>query len=652
MVLQSLSPWNARSKPLVIKVGATNLGTTRLTGLTLTLSIGFPVKSRSAYEESLTSDPTSPLFAATYAENGSIEVGMSRSFLIRQPLDQVSGLDGDWVLYPMRIELRAVDQPLATIRTPMVFVNTPPTVPLQLAWSFVLSEPMQVGPDGVFQPGPIEADIARGGRLERIAAALDRPNPPAADLAISPVLIAELETMSDGYRIVRPGGAIETVQAGGGAAADATNMLASLRRIVRNPTTEVTAMPFGDASLPAIERSGLGNLRTLLTRGATIVRDSLGTLPSQSVFRPPASALDARSFADLVGDGVETLLFDPGFIPIPAPPAGEVQFSPASVGRVFVGQRYALAVLPDPDLAALTTSYPDDPVLAAHAALGEMAATWLEAPGTPGRGVAMLFPEAATAPPQLYPALAGLVAASPWLSPERVSTFVGPGHIAPPQGRSDRLPVRRYAGFQGSYLIRLRAALTALREFRITATGPDAVAEQSTLASDLLTGEAGTFVTDPTLGLRYIDAVNGPRGAILTAYQQVAVSAFNPLTLTSRRGVLPFVVRNSSGYTMRVRVSLQADPRLRFPGGAVIELKPSLPPHSTRKLTPNVDARTTGGIPLIIRVQTIDGASNLTSTRILVRSTAYNIVALGITVAAGLFLAVWWGRGILRRRRS
>jgi hypothetical protein len=349
---------------------------------------------------------------------------------------------------------------------------------------------------------------------------------------------------------------------------------------------------------------------------------------------------------------VETLLFDPGFIPVPAPPAGELRFSPASVGRVFVGQRYALAVLPDPDLATLTTSYPDDPVLAAHAALGEMAATWLEAPGTPGRGVAMLFPEAAAAPPQLYPALVGLVTASPWLDPERVSTFVGPGHIAPPQGRSDRLPVRRYPGFQATYLLRLRAALTALREFRTTATGPDAVAEQSTLASDLVTAEAGTFVTDVTLGDRYIDAVNGPRGVILSTYRQIAVIARNPLTLTSRRGALPFVIRNGSAYTMRVRVSLQADARLRFPAGAVIELEPALPPRSTRQLTPGVDARTTGGIPLIIRVQTIDGASNLASTRILVRSTAYNIVALGITVAAGLFLAVWWGRGVLRRRRS
>ena len=450
MVLQAQSAWNSPSRPLVIKVRATNLGSARLTSLTLTLSIGFPARSRSVYEESLTSDPTGQLFAATFTEDGSIGPGSSRSFLIRQPLDQVLGLDGSWVLYPVRIELRAADQLLATIRTPMVFISSPPTVPLQMAWTFVLSEPMQVGPDGVFHPGPVEADIAPGGRLERIAAALDRPKPPSVDLAVSPVLIAELETMADGYRIIRPGGAIETIRAGAAGAGDAADLLASLRRIAKSPTTEVTALPFGDANLPAIERSGLGNLQTLLTRGADVVRDSLGTLPSQGVFRPPASALDAKSFAHLVDGGVETLLFDPGFIATPAPAPGEVTFSPASVGRVTVGGRYVLAVLPDPDLAGLTTSYPDDPVLAAHAALGEMAATWLEAPGTPARGVAMLFPEAGAAPPQLYPNLVGLVTASPWLSPERVSTFVATGHIAPPQGSPDRLPARRYAGFQAS----------------------------------------------------------------------------------------------------------------------------------------------------------------------------------------------------------
>jgi hypothetical protein len=37
---------------------------------------------------------------------------------------------------------------------------------------------------------------------------------------------------------------------------------------------------------------------------------------------------------------------------------------------------------------------------------------------------------------------------------------------------------------------------------------------------------------------------------------------------------------------------------------------------------------------------------------VVVRSTAYNRVALFLTVGAALFLLLWWGRRLLPRKRS
>jgi hypothetical protein len=527
----------------------------------------------------------------------------------------------------------------------MVFVTPQPNADLNLAWTFELSAPMQVGPDGVFAPGPIEAEIARGGRIERIVAALDRPHPPAVDLAVSPVLLTELATMADGYRIVRQNG-IRTVPAGTAGAADAERVLQALVRVADAPSVEITALPFADANLPAIERSKLGNLATLVERGRSDVQHSLSVPASKTVFRPPASAIDAKSFAQLVDGGVQALLLDTDYIPTPP----GLPRSPSSLADVLVGHRSTLAVLPDAGIAALTRAYPNDPVLAAHAALGEMAATWLEAPGTAARGVALLFPETDTAPPAVYPRLVGLVTSSPWLLPMRVSTFVGPTGVALPPATVS-LPFRHHATFAPSYLDLLRSGHDSLRQFRVTATGPDAVATQSTLATDLLTAEGGTFLTEPALGLRYIGAVTGPAGAIRRTYAAISPPPDSrTFTLTSHSGVLPLTIGNASQYSLHVRVVLSADRRLVFDR---TDFRPrTLPPDSSVAMQFKVDAQTTGRIPVRVLVLTIAEGTPIAQSSVVVRSTAYNRVALLITAGAGLFLAIWWGRGVIRRRRS
>src|SRR5205809_824316 len=66
-------------------------------------------------------------------------------------------------LYPVQVRLLSKEEPVATLRTPMVFLSDVPQTPLHLAWTWVLARPMQTGPDGVFEPGTLESDIAPGG---------------------------------------------------------------------------------------------------------------------------------------------------------------------------------------------------------------------------------------------------------------------------------------------------------------------------------------------------------------------------------------------------------------------------------------------------------------------------------------------------------
>src|SRR5207245_5450846 len=135
---------------------------------------------------------------------------------IRQNLDALTTT----ALYPIRVDLLSSLQPVATLRTPMVFLTQEPKLPVALTISWTLWEPLQMLPDGTLGPGPIEADIAAGGRLDRTVQAIAK-GPAAVAVAISPVLPEELRLMDGGYRVRAGSRATTVARAGAGAAAAA-----------------------------------------------------------------------------------------------------------------------------------------------------------------------------------------------------------------------------------------------------------------------------------------------------------------------------------------------------------------------------------------------------------------------------------------------
>ncbi|HCO04269.1 MAG TPA: hypothetical protein DIT48_13085, partial [Actinobacteria bacterium] len=265
MVSQSI--WNGPALPLRILVRATNETEQTLDSLAVVLTIGGPVRSRSVYEESLTADPTSAIFAYPFPQTGALAPGESRVFAIRQPLDFLQAR-GESVIYPLRLTLLAKDTEVATLRTPMVYLAEPPTVHLNLASTWVFDDPVQFGPDRRLMSGPIEADIAPGGRLSAMTDALNGSQPQFADVVVSPVLAAELAHMAQGYQAVNADGSVRTVPAGSGGAAAAARVLSALQKVAGRPRTELAALPYGDASVPMVYASGLGHdFGRLLVRG-------------------------------------------------------------------------------------------------------------------------------------------------------------------------------------------------------------------------------------------------------------------------------------------------------------------------------------------------------------------------------------------------
>jgi hypothetical protein len=631
------TPWNGPKRPLVLTFSATNEGTSPLTSLLVALTIEAPARSRSVYDLSLTQDATASLLGAPFVERGALRPGVTRRFTVTERLDALAAFGQD-AIYPLRVQLLSEDLLVGTLRTPMIFLTERPKVPLNLTWTWVLDEPIQYLPNGVFHPGPIEADIAPGGRMDTTVAALVSANVPA-DVAVTPTLLDQLRRMSAGYRIQEATGGTRVVAKGTGGAVDAARILSSLRSVASRPGNEVDAVPFGTARFPALLRSGLDTApRTLLDRGRTLVQQALGAAPSADVLRPPGSELDRPTVTHLWGLGYRVALVDPGYVSIPRALGG---FTPPPVVRLAEARSPLDLVVPDRTVATLAQSDPGDPVLAAHSALGELAAIWFEFPGTPGRGAAMLFGEAPAAAPGFLQAFAALVPRSPWLQPVSASTLIQ--QVASPARRA--LPARRTASFAPGYVPSLDAARGELGQFQQTAVAAASLVAR--LRDHLLLAEGSTFLSSPAAGEAFVRSV---RHAITSTYREIRLDNPTAFTLTSRAGLLPITLRNHTGMAVRVQVRLVADRRLAFPSGnpRVVTLS-----SAAQSFTFPVRAETTGRIPIKIQVLTPNTRGvpdEITEVQTVVRSTAYNRVALFVTIGAALFLLAWWGRRFLPRR--
>ena len=638
LTLVSQSVWNGPDRPLDLTVRVTNGSAAPLESISLVVRIGAPTTTRSDYELSLEEQATPVIDATSFPQTDPIPAGESRTYRLRKPLDLVSALSEDGALYPVQVELLEANLPLADLRTPMVFLTETPEVPLNFTWTWVLAAPVQFGPDDVFLPGSLEADIGEGGRLDAMVGALDELATGPVNVVVSPVLLDQLTRMEGGYRIRERDGEIRTVPEGQAGAADAAAMLAALRRIAARPLTELSALPLGDPSIPALLSAHLGrDVRTLTNRGAELVESVLDTSPQSEVARPPYSQLDAPTLARLANGGAEVLLLDAGAVETPA------VFSPPPIVRISSGSAAAEAIAPDTGLQAVASHerYASDPRLAAQAALGELAATWFEFPSEPRRGSAVLFPESGGHAPGFFVAFATLVSRSPWLHQVKASTLVELIDDRPEQ----ILPPRSYPGFSPTYLARLGSARGSLKRFRAAVV--DAEPLLAEMGSNLLLARGGSFLSDSALGIQFIDEV---RRVIAETYAAVRLPP-QTFTLASQTGTLPITVTNSSPYRLRVVVRLVADRRLEFIKG---NIRPVVLDTSSQTIVFDVRTRGTGHVPVKVQVQTSPSVPvpDVAEAEIVVRSTAYNRVALFITIGAALFLMVWWGRRFLPRRRT
>ena len=254
------------------------------------------------------------------------------------------------------------------------------------------------------------------------------------------------------------------------------------------------------------------------------------------------------------------------------------------------------------------------------------------------RSLATIFPETIPLPGSLFAPLLPQIAAAPWLTLQKASTIA---RNFPPKGDPSALNPVTGTTFPRWYVGTIRNARTGIATYRSILVRPNPLPDQ--LDTTVLLSESDSFTDQHLAGRAFLDSV---QSRLTTEFDKVHPEV-NPVTLASHNGVIPVGVTNDAGYPLRVSVRLVSN-RLSF---VPTDTQPVQLNGDSATLLFHVQARTTGRFPVQVQILTPNGVE-LTHQELVVRSTAYSLIALVITIGAALFLLLWWGRRFLPSRRA
>jgi hypothetical protein len=633
LTLLKQTAYAAPEFPLGLQVAATNTTDEALSDLALKLWVYPAARSRSEYDEALRFEAVSPLDVTTFPLKGPLEAGQTRQLpAIEDRLPILGDLEDD-ALYPIKIELTSQNLTVAEVRSVVagLFEGVRLVLPLDVSLTFVLDAPPSFRPDGTFVDDSLLRRIAPDGPIGAVVDALAE-TPIPCTLVVSPLLLEQLRRMGDGFRLVRG----DLVEALGPSSPEARRARAVLEEIrgVAKPPTEIVALPYASPPIPAMAAAGLREaLRAQVARGRQIVATTLGQPIAEGAFRPPAGSVDEDSLELLRDLGERSLILDheavnqPAFFFTPAPVA-ELRTEDGEVVR---------AVSPDAGVDGRMEDAEVDPRLAAMRTLGELSAIYFERPGTTRSAAVVIGEDDSPRPPFLRTLLRGIARQRDglrWLRPVTATRLLLGADSEPRRLRS--APVET---FPPSYLAELGRARDDLGRFAAVAGLDHEVVNH--LGTLILTSQSRYLVSREEEAEELLAAVERGVGS---EFAKIDPPRPTTIRLTSRSGFIPVTIGNEADYEMDVRVVLRA-PGLDFVGGSSREVRLSRP---EQQLTFPVEVQRTGRFRVAVEVQTPEGEP-IAESSIVVRSTAYNRVALVVTIGAALFLALWWSRRFLPR---
>lgn len=549
-------------------------------------------------------------------------------------------------VHPVRIAVLRGAAVLAEVTTAVVWLAAPPQDPLLTTALWPIDAPpwRRSGPT---YPAAVDAEMRTDGRLDALVTALEL-HPEARVLPAPPAhLLEDLQDRADGFsRSERvDGGSLERrkVAPEDPAARRANDMLQRLRETMAALPLPPIARPYADADLRALV--GTPEARSIGGEVASTGRGRLdavsGRTSDQRAYMLPEIVDPA--VLDLVP--ADTVLVPYEAIEGPDPAADPTLPSPVRDVRSDSGRPVTLLV-GDPYVTALLGAPSDGgPVLATQRLLAETAMVFFEAPGAPGRALAIHPPHAWSPTTETAQRLLAGLSAATWLE------LTDPSRVASTARRGGTAELRE-GGPTSLDDEQVRTLVTAVQDLEAAVAARPV--EGATDLAGRLPAELRETLLRATSRWFPVDAsesgalVADVRRAIDTTFSEVSLATGTLVTLTADTGTIPITLQRGAGGPVAVQVEVASQGRLAWPEGrrsAVIELEED----TTQTVTFPTRALSTGTFSVSVRVTDPTGRLELDRTTMSVRSTAISRPAL--SVVAGLVVVLLLVGSIRRRPR-
>jgi hypothetical protein len=634
------SAWIAPGGGFIMGFDATNVPP----GAQVALTVHDGLQSRTAFDASINGDNLPPTRdRRTVAFNDLVVDPSTGQRLLAYPSDAL----GDSGVFPLEVDLRtAADESLAHFVTHVVVAPVGADgalsvgQPLNVAWVW----PLQAAPAYVAGANPVNPDTFAAldpaspgaGRLGRQATQLAANTDVPLTLAPSPETLEAWATLGTKAPVL-----------GAGAVA--------IRTAGTSTINQVLAGPFVPLDLPSIERGNLDDVVTSstatspseLTRGVATLEKFFGA-PMTNTSTALPGPLDAASLSLLQNAGVRQLVVDGrALVPVAE------KFTPSHPYKVQTvagdDSSAATVVATDSGLEQFLTGDQPPALRAAHLLAG-LALVAGEQPSIQ-RGVAIANPVDWDANDAFVAAVLAGLRNNPMLRSTTVQGLLEHVPVATVDDEPDGAPVFRQLAQYAAPLppvtaaqyargVKNRDAVAAL----VTTADPRVLAADRALATSVAAAWA-----NPAGRVRASQLLDSIGDSVHGYLNQVEVQPPSTITITSSKAEIPISFKNDSDDDIAVHLQLQGD-RLLFPEGNTRDL--TLPRRRNTTVRVAVETRGSGTAPVILTVTTPDGLQIGAPTKIKVRSTFVSGVGVFLTVGAIVFLAIWWGWDIHRRRKK
>ncbi|HVE46001.1 MAG TPA: DUF6049 family protein [Acidimicrobiales bacterium] len=615
--LASQTSWVGPGQELVLRLGVTTAKAPH--EVELAVAVYRRVMSRTEFSQTLEGRlrgvPLSVTPATTLSD---LTTDAAGAVVVRLPLqDPAQPLDrgrlrlGEEGVYPVRVEVRNAGggPPVASLVTHMVYVTPPKEggFPLKVALVLPVHAAPALGPTGERSlSARATADLAQlvsGVQAYPLVPLSLLPTPETLDALAASTRDEDAETLTS----LAAGADGRQVVAGAYVPVD-------LRDFTDRLGAERTAQL--DKGTRAIER-------TLHTRADT--RTWVATEP-----------LDENAILQLRQQQVDRLVvpeaaLEPVDLAVTLAQPFELEVRSVRRPQVLAADR------------ALSSRFArtDDPVLAAHHLLADLAVVYGDSPSRP-RVVVALAPRSWRPSKAFLDALLAGISTSSVIAGSTLDAAFA--DVQPATARPNIPLVRRLLPASNAGLLPADAITSARKRLTgfssiIDATNPldDALEELLLVAqgADLRPGRRAAYL-------------NGVAQRINSQIGLIQVPPNRSVTLTARTGEIPVTILSKAPYPVNLQLEVDSE-KLEFPKGSRRELSLSRK-NTTQRFS--VRARTSGTFPLRLRLVSPDGTMVLGRSRFTVRSTAASGMGVMLSAGAGAFLLLWWIRHHARGRRN